>query len=100
MGTKTERLLAGEWARLGWARAELERRPKSALEKVDLAARLRQKSALMVSELAGQAARGRWGARHHPVTEPPTNQGTPWHIGIVVGCPRTEPLHHVLWAFG
>jgi REP element-mobilizing transposase RayT len=57
---KAERIITEELARLGWKGSELERRPRSAPEKVALAARLRRETTLTIRDIAGRLHMGSW----------------------------------------
>ncbi len=57
---KAERIIAEELDRLGWTRAELEKRHRSAPEKVAMAARLRRETTLTIREIAERLHMGSW----------------------------------------
>ena len=49
-----------KWQRLGWTRADLEQRNRSAPEKLELAARLRRETTLTIREIAQRLHLGSW----------------------------------------
>ncbi|MGH6630573.1 MAG: transposase [Burkholderiales bacterium] len=57
---KAERIIAEELKRLGWVRADLEPRNRSAPEKLELAARLRRETTLTIREIAQRLHLGSW----------------------------------------
>ncbi|MCP5519237.1 MAG: hypothetical protein H7A45_18485 [Verrucomicrobiales bacterium] len=57
---KAERIIGEELQRLGWTRAELEKRNRTAPEKLELAARLRRETTLTIKEIAQRLHRGSW----------------------------------------
>jgi REP element-mobilizing transposase RayT len=57
---KAERIIAEELPRLGWTRADLEQRSRSAPEKLELAARLRRETTLTMKAIAQRLHLGSW----------------------------------------
>jgi putative transposase len=57
---KADRIITAELRRLGWTRTDLERRTKSAPEKVALAARLRRETTLTIKAITGRLQMGSW----------------------------------------
>jgi putative transposase len=57
---KADRIIAEALQRLGWARADLEQRNRSAPEKLELAARLRRETTLTIKEIAQRLHLGSW----------------------------------------
>ncbi|MCP5525764.1 MAG: hypothetical protein H7A47_03020 [Verrucomicrobiales bacterium] len=57
---KAERIIGEELQRLGWTRADLEQRNRTAPEKLELAARLRRETALTIKEIAQRLHLGSW----------------------------------------
>jgi hypothetical protein len=57
---QAERIIAGELQRLGWSEAELGRRHKSDLAKLELAGRLRCETTLTMNWISARLHLGRW----------------------------------------
>ena len=57
---KAERILEEELQRLGWRRVDLEKRNRSAPEKLELAGRLRRETTLTIREIAQGLHLGSW----------------------------------------
>ncbi|MCB1129434.1 MAG: hypothetical protein KDM81_23230, partial [Verrucomicrobiae bacterium] len=57
---KAERIIGEELQRLGWTGADVERRQRTAPEKLELAARLRRETTLTIKELAQRLHPASW----------------------------------------
>jgi hypothetical protein len=57
---KAERIIEEELQRLGWRRVDLEKRNRSAPEKLELAGRLRRETTLTIREIAQGLHLGSW----------------------------------------
>ncbi|MCP5519243.1 MAG: transposase [Verrucomicrobiales bacterium] len=77
---KAERIIGEELQRLGWTRADLEKRNRTAPEKLELAARLRRETTLTIKEMAQRLHLGSWKSattRLHSLKQKREQQGTP-----------------------
>jgi len=77
---KAERIIGEELQRLGWTRADLEERNRSAPEKLELAARLRRETTLTIREIAQRLHLGSWKSattRLHSLKQKREQQGAP-----------------------
>jgi hypothetical protein len=77
---KAERIIEEELQRLGWTRVDLEKRNRSAPEKLELAARLRRETTWTIREIAQRLHLGSWKSattRLHSLKPKQAPHGTP-----------------------